>query len=852
VAKRPLTPTSLRPYLRDCGYESGLLLPDYSFGDRQVALAAFAQHPVDARSACAAVIETRGNPSSEVRACKDLGAPVIFVAHQGGIQWWTQGVRTAEHRANLTEEELPAFFERNREQFAPLALYRAKTRGRFEKSHQLSFVDAGLMVLVEGETGAALSRLVERVILDFRQQLGPKALAEKQGQWLFQSVFWLLAAKILQDKSVPTFQDLDLTDLRQVFSLVANHYGAESLSIPPGLWESALTEAAQAIKMFSNLGNVTAESLAYMYENALISEETRSNQATHSTPGYLVDYIVWHLAPWIEEIPEQERDVFEPACGHAAFLVAAMRLLRDLGSKPGASPSRLRYLRERLHGLEMDTFALEIARLSLTLADVPNPDGWDLQKGDIFLPEGIERRSARATVILANPPFGAFGDSEREYYAQRGAPVVQSEKTAELLRRTIPHLKPGAVLGFVTPRSILDGRNTSSLRRSLAGELELLEIGLFPDKLFSFSDSEFAILLARRPATRPEIARTVLFKRLRERDAERFKESYAFTIIRKVPQERFLSNPKAEMVVPELEEVWSWLRFLPLLADLAEVSKGLDYKGQDGLDGRVTRSGHRFEGAVQGFTGVHRSLQIHQQPRLSWMSLDSDVIQSPRAGATTGVPQVLVNYAPVSRGPWCLKAVIDPEGHPVTSRFLTVRPRSEEHSLWLLWALCNSPIANAFVHTHATKRDVKVGTFRRIPVPRVTRTQAERIEEAARAYFWEMERPSGELLAGLDDEETAKRLLLQIDAEVLRLYWLPPRLERQLLDLFEGEQRAGVPFRFDAYFPSDFEPFFSLHVYLSGEYRRSTADQLSARHRDVKSPELLLALRNAVEAFETE
>lgn len=846
-----MTPASLRPYLQECGYRAGLLFSDYSFGPRRVELAAFAQHPADARSACVAVIEALGEPSSEVRSCKDLGAPVIFVAHRGGIQWWTQGVHEPEHRVNLTEEELPAFFEKNRELFAPLALYRAKTRGRFEKAHQLSFVDAGLVALIEGEAGAALSRLVERVIVDTRQGLGSKAFNKGLGQWLFQSVFWLLSAKILQDKAVPAFRDVDLTDLDQVFSLVADHYGAESPSIPAGPRRLALTEAAQTIKVFSNLGNVAAESLAYMYENALISKETRASLSTHSTPGYLVDYIVWRLAPWIEEIPERERHVFEPACGHAAFLVAAMRLLRDLSSKPGAPAPRQPYLRERLHGLEMDHFALEIARLSLTLADVPNPDGWDLRSGDIFLPEEIERQTARATVILANPPFGSFKDAERKYYAQRGSPVVYSEKTAEVLHRTIPHLKPGAVLGFVTPRSILGGQSTASLRRSLAGELDLLEIGLFPDKLFSFSDSEFAIILARRPATRSQKDRMVPFKRLRERDAERFKEDYAFTTVREVPQERFLSSPKAEMVVPELEEVWSWLRFLPRLADFAEISKGLDYKGQDVLAGKVARSDRRFEGAVEGFTGVPRSLQIHQLPHLSWMSLDSDVIQTPRAGATTGVPQVLVNYAPVSRGPWRLKAVIDPEGRPVTSRFLTVRPRSEEHSLWFLWALCNSPVANAFVYTHATKRDVQVGTFRRMPVPRVTRSQAERIEEAARTYFREMEGPSKELLAVLD-EELAKRLLLHIDAEVLRLYGLPPRLERQLLDLFEGQPREGVPFRFDAYFPRNFEPCFPLHVYLSGDYRRSTADHLVARHRDLGSPALLTALRNAVDSFETE
>ena len=31
-----------------------------------------------------------------------------------------------------------------------------------------------------------------------------------------------------------------------------------------------------------------------------------------------------------------------------------------------------------------DPFALEIARLSLTLADVPNPNGWALTEADMF------------------------------------------------------------------------------------------------------------------------------------------------------------------------------------------------------------------------------------------------------------------------------------------------------------------------------------------------------------------------------------------------------------------------------------------------------------------------------------
>ena len=63
--------------------------------------------------------------------------------------------------------------------------------------------------------------------------------------------------------------------------------------------------------------------------------------------------------------------------------------------------------------------------------------------------------------------------------------------------------------------------------------------------------------------------------------------------------------------------------------------------------------------------------------------------------------------------------------------------------------------------------------------------------------------------------------LQRVDAEILRLYDFPPRLERQLLDLFSGYKRLGVPFDFRRYFPEDFEPHFPLHLYLSEEYQRS-------------------------------
>jgi hypothetical protein len=212
------------------------------------------------------------------------------------------------------------------------------------------------------------------------------------------------------------------------------------------------------------------------------------------------------------------------------------------------------------------------------------------------------------------------------------------------------------------------------------------------------------------------------------------------------------------------------------------------------------------------------------------------------------VPQILLNYAPVSRSPWRLKAIIDREGHAVTSRFLTLRPLTKSYPLEFFWGLCNSPLANAYVYTHTGKRDVLTGMMRAMPVPHLAVSMVQRVVEAVHAYF-EAVVPSGGGMPFACDPHAACILLQHADAEILRLYDLPPRLERQLLDLFSDYKRPGVPFDFRRYFPEDFEPHFPLHLYLSEEYQRSTAGALRKRYKPVTDPVILAALAHAVEAF---
>jgi hypothetical protein len=328
-----------------------------------------------------------------------------------------------------------------------------------------------------------------------------------------------------------------------------------------------------------------------------------------------------------------------------------------------------------------------------------------------------------------------------------------------------------------------------------------------------------------------------------------FQRSYATTIKRVIDLTRFSEENDWNLWVPDLEDVWLWCRHHTRLDSLAAIGQGLVFRGRGLPKSAITYQKHHIPGARRGFVHFGRDLEFHRLPEQFWLNLDPRVIRRPGTGITTAVPQVLLNYARVSRGPWRLKALIDREGHAVTSRFLTVRPRSPDLTLEFLWVLCNSPLANAYAYAHSMKRDILAGMMRQLPVPSVRRREIERVTEVALTYLHAVT-PTGEPLTHQPDANFGRRLLMQMDAEVLRLYALPPRLERQLLDLFAGWPREGVPFAFDRYFPPDFEPCFSLHEYLSADLQQSTAGRLRERHRPIDSPEWSAAMTATLDSFQ--
>ena len=272
-----LQASTIQFHLKAIGYQAELLSSGFRLGNgTQIALAAFAQAPADARTACIAILEAEEGSPEIVRSCQALAAPIVFVCGRNGLEWWKQGVDQPERvRRPIPPGEIPRFFKTHADELAPSAVYRAKTWGRFDSTFQLSFVDFGLMPLVEAQIGATLVQLISRQVQSLKSLLKWDVINEAKGQWLLKVVFWLVSAKILHDKRVGKFKSLDLLDAEHVLSAVGEHFDTTAISITSDKQRRALAEIASSIAQTSSLQLATTESLAYVYENTLISKATR-------------------------------------------------------------------------------------------------------------------------------------------------------------------------------------------------------------------------------------------------------------------------------------------------------------------------------------------------------------------------------------------------------------------------------------------------------------------------------------------------------------------------------------------------------------------------------------------------
>jgi hypothetical protein len=813
AALPPVTVTSatLRSHIENCGYVGDRLKPDYSFGAGSVALAGFIGKPWDARSACLAVVDATSDSRLAAHACIEFGAPTALVCRGDSLDWWQLSITGPREPKTIRATEVDGFFRTHAAQLKPENIYAAKLHRPVSAGVQMQFVDVGLMPALERKAGEALNRLVSQAIRMLMDDLGSKVRSHAHEEGVYKSVFWMLAAKLLSEKGVRGFKSLDLNNVDDVFKIVGEHY-KEARDCPPGdkTWKPALSGVAATIAGWGSLGNISAESLAYLYETSLIDgpkskpdqkkgtvrPDVRKTLGIHSTPSILVDHMLSQLWPLIDSNRLADQRVFEPACGHAAFLTAAMRDIRNW-SRMDDSANRHNYLRERVRGVELDPFAVEIAKLSLTLADVPHGNTWQIETGDMFEP-GVLRDAARwATVVLSNPPYEDFGKTGANRWLKSDEPVTAQTKAVEMLKRVVPNLAPGAVFGFVLPQGTLYDREAKQLRSDLLESCEVAEISLFEDKLFSVADHEACILLGRRKQGKALVS-TVMYRRVRNRDMDNFKGALHFSREDKLTPDELGRGKDVSLYEPDLRDVWQHLESVAPLSEAFDVQKGFEFFKESVLRERKLLASAERPGWMPVALKASDGYSVWEPPIAGWLNYGPKTYRARGGGAKPGVPQVILNYARLDRDSWRLQAVMDDVGIAVSSRFLVFRPTSGAVSRMVLWAVLNSPVGSAYFDSWTSKRELPPRNWLVMPLPTPSTSQTAEIEAAAAAYLKLAMKTKGFMVLTPDDI-SIRQALIALDAAVLRLYDLPPSLERQLLAIFDGVERPGVGCAFRGY-----------------------------------------------------
>lgn len=610
---------------------------------------------------------------------------------------------------------------------------------------------------------------------------------------IFRIIFGLLTAKLLKDKNIKTEYVINFDNPDLALRAVKNYYG-NSFSyskIPP----EVLSIISQQIKNSISFKNLSVDTLTYVYENTLVSPISRKKHGIHSTPSYLAEYI-------ISKIPIETYNgvnFYDPMCGHGIFLIAAMRKLRSLLPSDWSGKKRHNHYIKSLVGTEIDTFSIEVAKMCLTLADFPESDGWNVKQADIFKGNLLEDLSKKITCLVTNPPF--------EYEKIKGK---QIPKPKHLLERVFKVLPLNSFVGIILPKAFMDSNDYREERAKILSNFRIIDITNLPDNIFQHSQPEVCSLILQKAIQNKGY--TFNYSTVNKKDSNQFKSYLKVSWAEKIKQE----NISDIFIIPYLLELWKSLESFPKLGDIATIKLGVQNEPSKVIP-KLDYKEKYFKGSVPAITNAKENLTQYIFKKTHYIPSERLLRRKRAMGAWDlewKSPKIILPAGRISIGPWKFAAILDYDKRYATRNFYAVWPKKSEIDIKVLAAILNSPLANAYIFSFSSGRSIYKRYYERIPIPpqENIKKNSEVIVSLVEKYIHKIKK---------NDDSDAYSILVKIDAEVLKLYNLTPKMEKMLLDIFDGFDRP-THFEFKRYYPPNFESYIPLHIYISEQYKKST------------------------------
>lgn len=833
--------------MQSIGYKNNLLVKNWEYNDvinnkgqdnktGIIDLAGYARTPQDYRNACIAVATSDNGDANANLAAKhrSIGAPLFFAINATNISRWKVTEKgKPELKEIIQPNEIFSAFERNAEVWKPERIFRAKIEGEFEGATQLDFFDIGLLPLLEGMIHKRLDRLLKEVLAKMTNVYEENNVKPnyQEYQEIYRIIFRFIVAKVMKDRKHPISPQ---NDALVILKAIEYYYNPpRNVTIDSPLKEQIIEVAWQEISNGFQFQNLSVDDLAFVYESSLVTPETRKIFGTHSTPPRVAEYVIRKL-PIKELIPIEDRYCFEPCAGHAGFLIAAMRRLKELLPENESDDYKHKYLVDRLTAFEIESFALEASWSRLVLADYPHPNGWRLLEGDVFTDARLDEELKKTRILLCNPPYESFNHKEREHYQGLG---FLPKKPAEILKRFLQN--PPELMGLILPSSFNTASIYSQFHKQIAETYEKVELIALPE-VFKYSEATTTLVLASykrnfygnifavsRKVSKGQELDDFIYGGKEPKGSERvfepqeyLKSSFTLWTSPFIRVWDYLqSNPKLGDIITKIHTGIRWQKTDDEVKKKRKLRKEISYEEKEGYKkGYPKVAGHFKQFSLQNpcFLSVKREDQIRQV----YEFIDWDK------------PKVIANEIRLGRKGWRLGAIADTEGFIFTRSFFHIGVK-DNISVFAVSAILNSPIANAFMFAMEDGKYNHARVMKKIPIPpKSSLTIAGKIDELAQRLQNEVK---------TQQFVEAKETLLILDAEILRLYDLPPQLEKEILSIFQDVKRP-VPFGFNGYYPKDFFAYLPLYEIISPEFKEAQNTSLFDRVTIINDEEISEAM----------
>ncbi|MBN1509740.1 MAG: N-6 DNA methylase [Sedimentisphaerales bacterium] len=269
------------------------------------------------------------------------------------------------------------------------------------------------------------------------------------------------------------------------------------------------------------------------------------------TPHFLVRLMLGEVLSWkrLERLQQEDEVILDPCCGSGVFLVEAYKRLvlhwrsRNEWKRPGKAD--LQKLVTRVHGIDLEKGAVELAAFSLCLAlcDALKPE--EIRASIKLFPELKERSihtgcffeareqakvKEKVGVVVGNPPFSSSLGTEAAKRAyeryQKGHGALPDKQLAYLfLHGSMEMLAEGGVLSMLQQYNFLYNQQSLGFRRKFIDRWDVREILDFISVrgLFQKGGADTKVVVVVAEAAKPQPKGQILhatFRRSGRADAE--------------------------------------------------------------------------------------------------------------------------------------------------------------------------------------------------------------------------------------------------------------------------------------------------------------------------------------------